>query len=457
MESILPPLCGVSGIFQIPMIASGMMKTLDSIMKPEDERSPKTQRISLKQFIDTAFHGMKEKKMNPITRIKGLLFRSGSEWEAISRENITIAALYKRYVLPLAAIGPVASFIGTSLVGVDLPFAGGFRVPVGRGLSSALAGYAVALIGVFLLGLIINALAPAFGGEKNPARALMTAAYASIPAWMAGVFYVLPAMAALALIASLYSLYLLYLGLPVMMKSAREKSLGYTALVAVCALAVFMAMGIVTAAMSGFGGFPAMAGTPESTVNREAPEQIRRLDAEIKAAGNAGEAEAQIKAAAAMLGAPTGGAAPVEPVDHGELKRILPSQLGGMKRDQAESSKVGMAGFTIAKAEGDYSDEEGRDIHLSITDMGSAAGIGMFAGWALMEQSRETEDGYEKTAKVGENPVYERYDASAKQSDYNMLIGQRFIIEASGNGIDMDELRRAVAALDLTKLDALKK
>lgn len=395
--------------------------------------------------------------MNPINRINGLLFRSGSEWEAISRESVTAADLYKRYVLPLAAIGPLASFIGTSLVGVDLPLAGELRVPVGWGLSSALAGYATALIGVFLLGLIINALAPAFGGEKNPARALMAATYASIPAWMAGVFYVLPAMAALALIASLYSLYLLYLGLPVMMKSARGKSLGYTALVAVCAFAVFMAMGIVTVAMSGLGGFPAMAGVPEPTASREASAQRGRLGAAMKAAGNSGDAKAQINAAAARLGAPADGAAPVEPVDPGELKRMLPAELGGMKREQADSSKVSVAGLNIAKAEGDYSDETSRDIHLSITDMGSAAGIGMLAGWALMEQSRESEDGYEKTAKVGGNPVYERYDASAKQGDYSMLIGQRFIIEASGNGIDMDDLRRAVAALDLTKLDALKK
>ncbi|MFW9777128.1 YIP1 family protein, partial [Brucella melitensis] len=85
--------------------------------------------------------------------------------------------------------------------------------------------------GVYVLALVINALAPTFGGTQNQGQALKVAVYASTAAMLGGVFSLLPALAILGLVAALYSLYLLYLGLPLLMRSPAARAVPYTAVV----------------------------------------------------------------------------------------------------------------------------------------------------------------------------------------------------------------------------------
>jgi type III secretory pathway component EscS len=50
------------------------------------------------------------------------------------------------------------------------------------------------------------------------------------------------------MILGLYGLYLLYLGLPVLMESPQEKSLGYTITVIIAAIVIFMVIGVISRA-----------------------------------------------------------------------------------------------------------------------------------------------------------------------------------------------------------------
>jgi hypothetical protein len=168
--------------------------------------------------------------MNLIERAKNIILTPKSEWEVVAPEATPTAELYKSYIVPLAAIGPIASFIGLSLVGF-----GAFRVPIMAGLTNAIVAYVLGLVGVFIISLIINGLAPTFGGEKNPMQALKVAAYSYTPAWIASVLHILPALSILVLLASLYGLYVLYLGLPVLMKCPREGGRLYLVVV-ICAI-----------------------------------------------------------------------------------------------------------------------------------------------------------------------------------------------------------------------------
>ena len=59
--------------------------------------------------------------------------------------------------------------------------------------------------------------------------------YSLTASWIAGIFALLPGLRILTLLG-LYSLYLLYLGLPVLMKTPREKALGYTVVVIIAAI-----------------------------------------------------------------------------------------------------------------------------------------------------------------------------------------------------------------------------
>jgi hypothetical protein len=183
--------------------------------------------------------------MNITERIKGILLRPQEEWQTIEGETTPIAELYKNYIILLAAIGPVAAFIGLSLVGVSMPVGGTYRVPVITGILHAIVQYGLTLIGVYVLAFIIDAFAPTFSGEKNIDQAFKLATYSYTPGWLVGIFALIPVLGILGILG-LYGLYLLYVGLPVLMKSPKEKSIGYTIAIIIAAIIIFVVIGAIS-------------------------------------------------------------------------------------------------------------------------------------------------------------------------------------------------------------------
>jgi len=182
--------------------------------------------------------------MTLVERAKRILLQPKQEWEVIAGESTTTPDLYRNYIIPLASIGPAASIIGMSIVGIGMPFGSTFRIPIVPAILSAVVHYILSLVGVYVLALIIDFLAPTFSGEKNPGQALKLSAYSSTAAWIAAIFVIIPALGILG-ITGLYSLYLLYEGIPVLMKAPREKALVYTIAVAVAAIVIFTVIGSI--------------------------------------------------------------------------------------------------------------------------------------------------------------------------------------------------------------------
>lgn len=178
-----------------------------------------------------------------VDRVKNILLTPREEWQVIDAEPTTPAELYKEYILPLAAIGPVASAIGVLAFGYS-GFGLNYRPPIGTVFTSAIVTYLLTLGGVYVLALIIDALAPNFGGTANQIQALKVAAYASTASWVAGIFGLVPVLSWLGILG-LYSLYLLYLGLPVLMKTPEDKAMGYTGVVIIAAILLFLVIGLV--------------------------------------------------------------------------------------------------------------------------------------------------------------------------------------------------------------------
>jgi hypothetical protein len=182
--------------------------------------------------------------MDLTERVKNILLQPAQEWAVIEREPTTVSDLYKSYIMPLAAIGPVASVIGLSVIGVNLPGVGMYRATLTAALGQAIVSYLLGLAGVYVLALVIDALAPSFQGTKNDLQALKVAAYSSTAAWLAGVFMLIPPLGFLQIVG-LYSLYLLYLGLPMLMRTPQEKALVYTLVVVIAAVVIFAVIGAV--------------------------------------------------------------------------------------------------------------------------------------------------------------------------------------------------------------------
>lgn len=196
-----------------------------------------------------------------VDRVKNILLSPRTEWPVIDAEPATVASLYTGYIVPLAAIPVICQAIGMSMIGITIPFLGThYRTPVVSAITSAVVMYVFSLIAVFIVALIVDGLAPSFGGTKNQVQALKVVAYSYTASWVGGIFSLVPAISVIGILFGLYSLYLLYLGLPVLMKSPPDKAVVYTVVVVVCAIIVTWVIFFAVAAL-GFGmGAGAMAG-----------------------------------------------------------------------------------------------------------------------------------------------------------------------------------------------------
>ena len=184
--------------------------------------------------------------MNLVERVKKLLVAPTQEWAAIKAEPHTIAGLYTQYVMILAAIPAVAAFIGLSIVGYS-GMGPTYRVPMAAGVSNMVLSYVLGLGSVYVIALVIDALAPKFAGEKDFMQALKVAAFFPTAAWVAGIFYVIPALAIFAIVGALYSLWLLFTGLSHLMSVPEDKSVAYTAVVVLVAIVLMVVVSVVAA------------------------------------------------------------------------------------------------------------------------------------------------------------------------------------------------------------------
>ena len=184
--------------------------------------------------------------MSLVDRAKGILTNPKQEWAAIDDEPLNVAQLLTGYVLPLAAIGPVASFLGWTVFG----FGGLVRLSAGAAVSFAITMFIMAIVAVFVCAWVINVLAPTFGTTQNMPQAIKVSAYSMTAWWVAGIFNLIPPLSPVAIIGALYSLYLLYLGLPMLMKVSADKAVAYTVVVVLVTVVVYMVAGMITRAIA---------------------------------------------------------------------------------------------------------------------------------------------------------------------------------------------------------------
>lgn len=183
-----------------------------------------------------------------VGRIKALLLTPREEWARIDAEPMTVPGIITGWAAPLAAIGPVATLIGQQLFGFRL-FGLVYRPPIGTSIATAVVGYLTALIGIYVLALIIDNIAPQFGAQRNSVQATKAAAFSFTAAGLAGIFAIIPQLGVLGLLG-LYSFYLLWVGLPIVMKPAPDKAVTYAAVSIACGVIAFLVISIIVAQVS---------------------------------------------------------------------------------------------------------------------------------------------------------------------------------------------------------------
>lgn len=408
--------------------------------------------------------------MNLIQRVQDILLKPKETWPAIAQEPATVASIYQNWLLIMAAIPAVAAFIGLSIIGVG-GFGFGFRIPFLTGLVHMVLSYALSLGVVFVLSLIVDALAPTFGGTKDPIAALKVVAYGSTAGFVGGIFSLLPMLGVLGILAGLYSIYLIYLGLPVLMKSPADKAAGYTAVVVVISIVAMVILSAITAAVLptrgfGFGGMhrggDVTLKLPGGEVNidtnkmEQMAKQMEEAGKRMEQAQKQGDGAAAGKALGEMMGAMGGAAGGGVPIPAGELKALLPDSLGDLPRTSFEAQGGAAMGIASSSARGVYAAGE-RQVELSIADMGGLAGLAGLAGWANMTVDRETDGQVEKVYKQGNRTVREQYRKDGSHGELTVVLPNGVIVEAKGSGVDPAVLKKVVEGVNLGKLEGMQR
>lgn len=189
-----------------------------------------------------------------IERVKQIVLKPRETWEIISQEEASIPLLLKEYLLILAAVPALASFLGRWIIGIRIPFAGVYHFGFGASLVNSIIGYVLTVASVWIAGRVISLLAPNFGSSRDDVKGFQVALYSYTPMLAAGVLNLIPSLSVLVFFAGLYGLYILYIGLPIVMGTPKQKSLPYTIIIIVALILIYMIMNWITGAILGAYG-----------------------------------------------------------------------------------------------------------------------------------------------------------------------------------------------------------
>ena len=229
--------------------------------------------------------------MDIVERAKAITLNPAATWPVIEAEKHDAKSLFVPYLLILAAIPAICSFIGLSVVGMG-GFGFNFRIPFASGLAMMITTYILSIIMTFGMGWLASALAPTFGGQSDLVQGLKLAVFGGTPMMLAGIFNILPALSIIGLLVALYSLYVIYLGLPVLMKNPKEKTIVYMVVLIIASIIAGVVLSMVTRAftpsmggmgMGGMGGGDATISTPmgDIKVNSKASGAAKDAPAEM--------------------------------------------------------------------------------------------------------------------------------------------------------------------------------
>jgi hypothetical protein len=403
-----------------------------------------------------------------VNRIKNILLTPQTEWPVIGAEQHTVKDLYLKYFVIVAAISAVGWFIDSVIMGTSA-FGMTVRTPFGLGIVMAVLLYLLALGTVFVVGLLADVLAPNFGGERSQVQGIKLIGYAATAGWLGALAGIIPWIGwIISLAAAIYGIYLVYLGAPHTVKVPADRAAGYTAILVIIWFVISLVVGGAIGLMAAGGGaLSAMSGSSVSTseVEIDPDSALGRLEQfgksmedagkQLEAAEKSGDAQATADAATKMLGTLMGGGAPVEAVGTDLLKPLAPASMAGMSRESLSAEKTGAMGIQVSNVEAEYAAGD-RRIRLTISDTGGASGMMGMASWAMVQTEREDDTGYEKTYKDDGRLVHEQWDSGSRRGEFAVIVADRFVVKAEGENLAMDELKAALAEIDLDALAAMK-
>jgi hypothetical protein len=375
-----------------------------------------------------------------IPRIKGILLEPKVEWPKIAAEPATIGSLYVHYIVPLAGFAVLCGFI-RNLLGVTV-FGVTYRPTYMDSLTSAVWQLAFQIGGVFVVALIMETLAPYFGGQKDRISALKLAAYSTTAAWLSNVFLLIPWLGFLTIL-SLYTVYLIRTGAPALLKVPENRAVAFTgSLVAIGIVASLIFFGVVRPMLYSGSESVTTPASKESTSGELSIPGIGKIDL-----GKLDELGKRLDSLS------KGDKLPVIPTV--DLVELMPLSLPGFPRTEISTSES-IAGLDLGAVSAVYASGD-NVITLSVSDMGIAGAVASLTGAIGLKTSEQTQDTYRKLATIDGRMTMEEFDPKAKIGSYATMIADRVMVKAEGRGVSVEQLKSAVHAVDAARIEALAK
>lgn len=138
------------------------------------------------------------------------------------------------------------------------------------------------------------------------------------------------------------------------------------------------------------------------------------------------------------------------------LSTLLPARIGPYKKIYEKSERSGPEVMMLYSAWAEYMTPEGDAIILYLTDTGQRPEYReKMAKWARTEMDLKNSRGYEKSITFDGYPGFEKHYPRLS-SEIGLWVADRYIVNASCQGCELDLLRDAIRSIPLKRLEALQ-
>lgn len=184
----------------------------------------------------------------------GVLYHPKQEWRLIKKEHYSAVRCYSSHMIYLAAIPPLAAFIGTTQVGWSLTGGELVKLTVSSALPIALAFYLTLLIGAGIMAGFIHWMEKTYGSSSSFDDCMVLTTFTSTPLFLTGLAALVPILwldVLIGMAAVAFTVHLLYSGVPEIMAIPEDRGFFFASSILTVGLVVLVGILAFTAVLWG--------------------------------------------------------------------------------------------------------------------------------------------------------------------------------------------------------------